>query len=427
MHVRKIEPIIKVQAIKKKVCAYVRVSTEHERQNDSLENQMQYYESFIINNPEYEYVGVFSDKGITGFSDKRPGFQQMLKLCREKKIDLIITKSISRFARNTTIMLEVVRELKALGVAILFEKENINTLFEDGEFMLTILSSFAQEESKNVSDNLKWRARKKFQQGELIINTNRFLGYSKDRYGDLIIDQKEARLVKKIYKDYLKGKGVDTIAKELNMNGVPTVGNKQWHGKTILGILRNEKYKGDAILQKYYTPENLKRQSIRNDGLVDSYYVQENHSPIVTPEMWEQVQTEIERRAKAKGNFEGGRSRYGNRYPLTGMLYCSKCGAVLKRRTWNSKNSSRKIVWQCSNYIKNGKSSCNGISVEDSIVSQLNIIEETIVEEVITDGKKCYSYTSKEGSGEFNGKSIQKKKENGCILQSFNGPIGATI
>lgn len=427
MHVRKIEPIIKVQASKKKVCAYVRVSTEHEKQNDSLENQMQYYGSFIVNNPEYEYVGVFSDKGITGFSDKRPGFQQMLKLCREKKIDLIITKSISRFARNTTIMLQVVRELKALGVAVLFEKENINTLLEDGEFMLTILSSFAQEESKNVSDNLKWRARKKFQQGELIINTNRFLGYSKDRYGDLIINQKEARIVKKIYKDYLKGKGVDAIAKELNGKGIPTVGNKQWHGKTILGILRNEKYKGDAILQKYYTPENLKRQSIRNDGMVESYYVQENHSPIVTPEMWEQVQTEIERRAEAKGNFEGGRSRYTNRYPLTGMLYCSKCGAVLKRRTWNSKSSSRKIVWQCSNYIKNGKSSCNGIRVDDSIVSQLSIVDETIVEEEIIDGKKCYSYTSKEGPGEFNGRSIQKKKENGCILQSFNRPIGATI
>lgn len=427
MHVRKIEPMLKVQLSKKKVCAYVRVSTEHEKQNDSLENQMQYYERIIINNPEYEYVGVFADKGITGFSDKRPGFQQMLQLCRDRKIDLIITKSISRFARNTTLMLEVVRELKSLGVAVLFEQEKINTLLEDGELMLTILSSFAQEESKNVSDNLKWRARKKFQRGELIINTNRFLGYSKDRYGDLSINQKEARIVKKIYKDYLKGKGVDAIAKELNMKRVPTVGNKQWHGKTILGILRNEKYKGDAILQKYYTPENLKRQSIRNDGVLESYYVQENHSPIVTPEMWEQVQTEIERRAEAKGNFEGGRSRYTNRYHLTGKLYCSKCGAVLKRRTWNSKHECKKIVWQCSNYVKNGKSACQGLTIEDSIVSQLNIVEETIVKEEFIDGQKCYIYTSKKGTEGFNSKSYTRKKENGYLLQSFNRPVGATI
>lgn len=427
MHVRKIEPIIKVQASKKRVCAYVRVSTEHEKQNDSLENQMQYYESFIVNNPEYEYTGVFADIGITGFSDKRPGFQQMLQLCRDRKVDLIITKAISRFARNTTIMLEVVRELKSLGVAVLFEQENINTLLEDGELMLTILSAFAQGESENVSDNLRWRARKKFQQGELMINTNRFLGYSKDKYGDLIINREEGRIVKKIYSDYLKGKGVDRIAKELNKRGVPTVGGKQWHGKTILGILKNEKYKGDAILQKYYTPENLRKRSVRNDGVVESYYVRENHSPIVTPEVWEQVQMEIERRAESKGNLDGDRNKYTNRYTLTGMLYCSKCDATLRRRTWNSKHSCKKIVWQCSNYINNGKSACDGTKIDDFIVSMLNIEEETIVREDFIDGQKCYSYTSKKGTGEFNSKPDTSKKANGCLLQSLNRPVGATI
>ena len=221
--------------------------------------------------------------------------------------------------------------------------------------MLTVLSSFAQEESKNVSDNLKWRVKKKFERGELIINTTRFLGYDKDEYGDLVINPEEAEMVRRIFNEYLSGKGGFTIAKELNSEGIPTVGGGRWHDTTILGILKNEKYKGDAILQKYYTPDHLKKCSIRNKGEIDSYYIEDNHSAIISREMWEQVQEEIKRRAKAKGNIAGDTDKYTKRYPLTGMLYCSKCGSTLRRRTWNSKLNCKKIVWQCSNYIKNGK------------------------------------------------------------------------
>ncbi|WP_346914259.1 recombinase family protein [Clostridium sp.] len=428
MRVRVIEPILKVQQKKKRVCAYARVSTIHDKQGESLENQAQYYENIISSNPEYEYVGVFQDRGITGFTDNRPEFQRMLNLCREGKIDLIITKSISRFARNTAIVLETVRELKNLDIEVRFEKENINTLSGDGELMLAVLSSFAQEESRNVSENLKWRARKQFQQGELMINAKRFLGYDKDEYGDLVINSKEAEIVKRIFKDYLSGKSSSKIAKELNEENISTVGNKTWHNSTIRGVLKNEKYKGDAILQKYYTPEHLKKISIRNNGVIDSYYIKENHSPIISREMWEQVQEEIKRRGKAKGNVETHKNKYTKRYPLTGMLYCSKCNATLKRRTWNSNNSSRKIVWQCSNYIKNGKETCTGTSIDDEVISRLNIKEETIVKEKVKDGKKHYSYTCKNQQSKCSNTEHKiTEKENGSLLQSINRPIRTVI
>lgn len=427
MRVRIIEPIQKIQKAKKKVCAYARVSTDSDKQGESLENQVGYYETLVASNPDYEYVGVFADRGITGTTENRPEFQRMLQLCREGKIDLIITKSISRFARNTAVMLETVRALKEIGVEVRFEKENINTLSGDGELMLTVLSSFAQEESKNVSDNLKWRVKKKFEQGELIINTTRFLGYDKDEYGDLIINREEAEVVKRIFNEYLSGKGAFTIAKGLNADGVPTVAGGKWQENTILNILKNEKYKGDAILQKYYTPDHLKKGTVRNKGEVDSYYIEDNHSPIITREMWEQVQDEIERRGKAKGNVAGNTNKYKNRYPLTGMLFCSKCGATLRRRTWNSKLNCKKIVWQCSNYIKNGKDACEGTVVDDEVISRLDIKEEIIVKESIKDGKKYYSYTSKSKQTEHSRAAGNTEKENGGILQSVDGPIRTVI
>jgi site-specific DNA recombinase len=427
MRVRIIEPVKKQENKRKRVCAYARVSTGSEAQGESLENQIQYYKNLISNNPDYEYAGVFADRGITGTTDNRPEFQRMLNLAKEGKIDLIITKSISRFARNTAIMLQVVRELKDIGVEIIFEKENIRTLSGDGELMLTVLSSFAQEESKNISDNLKWRVKKKFERGELIINTTRFLGYDKDEYGDLVINPKEGEIVKRIFEDYLKGKGTFTIAKELNEDKVPTVAGGRWQESTILNILKNEKYKGDAILQKYYTPDHLRKVSVRNEGVIDSYYIEDNHSPIVSREMWEQVQIEIARRAKAKGNKAGDTKKYTNRYPLTGMLFCSKCGSTLRRRTWNSKLNCRKIVWQCSNYIKNGKDACSGTSIDDEVISRLNIEEPIIVREEVKDGKKYYTYTCKSKQKQSGRANTDAEKENGSLLQSINRPIRTVI
>lgn len=410
---------------KKRVCAYARVSTGSEKQGESLENQITYYKKLISDNPNYEYAGIFADRGITGTVDKRPEFQKMMELCREGKIDLIITKSISRFARNTVITLQIARELKNMDVEIRFEKENINTLSGDGELKLAILSSFAQEESKNVSDNLKWRVRKKFQQGELIINTSRFMGYDKNEYGELVINFGEAEIVKRIFSEYLRGKGSFTIAKELNRDEICTIGNKRWHSSTVREILKNEKYKGDAILQKYCILDHLKKKKIRNNGVVDSYYIEDNHSPIISRDVWERVQKEIRIRAEAKGNFKG--DKYTRRYPLTGKLYCSKCGAVLRRRTWNSKFSCRKIVWQCSNYIENGKNACRGTVIDDETAVGLNIKEEIVVREEFIDGKKHYSYSCKNKQKQSITEYKAPEKENGSLLQSVYRPIRTVI
>ncbi|AOR22741.1 recombinase family protein [Clostridium taeniosporum] len=427
MRVRIIEPTLKVQNQKKRVCAYARVSTDSEKQEESLENQIQYYENLISSNPEYEFVGVFADRGITGTTENRPEFQKMLQLAKGGELDLIITKSISRFARNTTIVLETVRELKDIGVEVRFEKENIDTLSGDGELMLTVLSSFSQEESKNVSDNIKWRMRKKFQQGEMIINTKRFLGYDKDEYGDLVINPKEAEVVKRIFNEYLNGKGCFTIAKGLREEGVPTVAGGTWRDSTILRILKNEKYKGDALLQKYYTSDHLRKKKVKNNGEVESYYIEDDHVPIVSREEWETVQEEIKKRAKKKGIILGDTKKYKRRYPLTGMLYCSKCGSTLRRRTWNTKHSCKKIVWQCSNYVKNGKNACMGTSIDDEVISKLNIKEETVVKEEIRNGKKYYSYTCKSQQNQYSTIGKVTEKENGCILQGINRPSRTVI
>jgi len=416
MQVRIIEPTIRSEIAKKKVCAYARVSTDHDKQGESLENQIQYYEKFISNNPDYEYVGIFADRGVTGTKNNRPEFQKMLQFCREGKVDLIITKSISRFARNTAIVLEIVRELKDKGIDIRFEKENISTLSGDGEFMLTVLSSFSEEESRSISENVKWIHRKKFECGELCINTNRFLGYDKDENGDLVINQEEAKVIKIIFEEYLKGKGAFTIAKKLNNKCIVTDTGNKWDEYTVRYILKNEKYKGDALLQKYYTSDYLKKKKVKNNGEVDSYYIEDNHSPIISKEIWEKVQEEIKRRAEAKGNVPGNTDKYTKRYPLTGMLFCSKCGATLKRRTWNSKLSCRKIVWQCSNYIQNGKDVCSGIRIDDEIVSRLDIEEPTVVKEDVKNGKKHYSYSSKGKQNQSCGKLRITEKEDGSIL-----------
>ena len=354
MKVRIIEPSLVIAFKRKRVCAYARVSSDSDAQGESLENQTQYYQGLIESNPEHEFAGVFADQGITGTKENRPEFQKMLELARKGQVDLILTKSISRFARNTTIVLELVRELKMLGVEVVFEKEQISSLSGDGELMLTVLSAFAQEESKNVSENIKWRYRRKFQNGEVAINTTRFLGYDKNKNGELVINPGQAKVVRRIFDDYIGGKGSFVIAKDLNAEGIETVSGGMWHSSTILGILRNEKYKGDAKLQKTFSKDHLRKKKCVNHGEIDSYYIENNHPPIIPRDVWEEAQRRIALGAKAKGNGEETKNKYQNRYPLTGMLFCSKCGAPLGRRTWNSNHSCKKIVWQCSNYIKNG-------------------------------------------------------------------------
>lgn len=403
MKVRIIEPIKPPEPKLKRVCAYARVSVTNEAMEGSLENQTTYYKNLIEFNPEYEFVGVFADYAITGTKEARPEFQRMLTYAREQKIDLILTKSVSRFARNTVILLEIVRELKELGVEVWFERENISTFSGDGELLLSVLSSLAQEESMNTSENLKWRYKRKFEKGEVAINATRFLGYDKDENGELIINPGQAEIVERIFTDYISGKGSFVIAKELNDEGILTVAGGEWHSSTVLYILKNEKYKGSVLLQKTFSKDHLTKKKCFNHGELDSYYIEGNHEPIVSKEVWDEAQRLITLSGESKGNRKET-GKYQKRYPLTGMLFCCHCGGVLRRRVWNSKLACRKIVWQCTTYIKKGKSACPGTVIDDAIVSKVTIKNKTVVTGVTRNGQKYFRYTGKSESNQFSGK-----------------------
>lgn len=415
-------PALNVQ--KKKVCAYARVSSDSRRQEDSLENQMMTYERLITGNPEYEFAGVFADQGISGYCENRPQFQKMMEKARAGEIDLIITKSISRFARNTVTVLKFARELKELGVGIFFEEQNINTLSGAGEMMLAVLASFAQEESRSMSENNKWSIRKKFEKGEGMINTSRFLGYDKNEYGDLVVNPKEAEIVLLVFDLYLMNVGTSRISDLLNCMGVKTVTGNTWESGTVSGMLCNEKYKGDFHLQKYYTPENKRNQTRKNNGEVQSYYISENHEPIVTPEIWEKVQEVREKRKCDRNIGQDNTKKFQNRYPLSGMLICPYCGKTLRRRQVYNK----KIQWLCSTYIEKGVKACKGIRIDDTELQGINIEEQTVVEEVIRNGKKHYRYTSKEDfdSGSRNSTDSAEAADGG-VLQGFNRPRRTVI
>lgn len=352
---------------KLKVCAYCRVSTGSSKQSESFETQTTYYERYIKDNPKWEFVGIYADKGISGTTaTKRVEFNKMIKDCEKGKIDLIITKSISRFARNTADCLEVVRFLRSQNIGVYFERENINTLGAESELILSVLSSIAQDESRNMSENIKWTVQKRFKEGKVHIPTKRFLGYDLDDEGRLIINQKEAEIVGRIYREYIIGKSMNEIKKGLERDKVKTVtGKEKWQESTIKGILSNEKYYGDALLQKTVTVDYLTHKRKRNDGESPKYLVKNHHEPIISKEEFDRVQEIMAKRADEYGNIPKVRHKYSKRYAFSGKIICSNCGAVFKRRTWNSKSPSKQIVWQCSTYIKEGKDACSMKAVDD--------------------------------------------------------------
>lgn len=424
MKIKILEPIHQEMRKKKKVCAYARVSTDSRRQEDSLKNQAETYERMISSNEEYVFSGVYADQGNSGYCENRPQFQEMLRAARAGEIDLIITKSISRFARNTVTVLKVARELKELGVGILFEEQNINSLSGDGEMMLAVLASFAQEESRSISENNKWTIKKKFERGEIMLNTERFLGYDKDEYGMLVINRKEALVVELLYDLTLYGLGNSRLKSLLNHLGVKTVTGREWNESTVNGVLINEKYKGDYHLQKYFTPEDRRNQSRRNRGEVQSYYISDNHPAIVNEEKWNKVQREREKRKKERNIGTGGTQKYQNRYPLSGLLICPYCGRNLRRRQVHK----GKIQWLCSTYIEKGKQACNGIRIYDKEVQKQEITEPTVIEEVEVHGKKHYRYTSKaDYDSGYRSESKHTEATDGSILPGVNRPRRAVI
>lgn len=354
---------------KKRVCAYCRVSTDSDEQMESYNAQVSEYKKKIIENPEWDYVDIYADAGLSGTNVKnRLAFNRMIKDCQNGMVDLVITKSISRFARNTVDCLKHVRELKNIGVEVFFEKENIYSFDSKMELVLTMLSSIAQEESRNISENTKWGLKKRFKDGVTICNTERFLGYDKDENGNLIINEEQAKIVRRIFREYVDGKGYSSIAKGLNIDGIKTAAGKtKWWDSAIRGILENEKYYGELLLQKTVTLDYLTKKRVDNNNIEPMYKIENNHEAIITKEMFDLVQQERKRRFEITRGKNEDRRKYTNKYGFSGKLYCEKCGKTLKRRHWNSGTNSQKIVWQC-HTIVNGKRVCYEKSVDDIVL-----------------------------------------------------------
>src|SRR5665647_245391 len=292
---------------KKRVAAYARVSTDYEEQLSSYEAQVDYYTRHIQENPEWVYVEVYTDEGISATSTKkRDGFNRMISDALAGKIDLILTKSVSRFARNTVDSLTTVRQLKEKGVEIYFEKENIWTLDSKGELLITIMSSLAQEESRSISENCIWGQRKRFADGKVTVPFNRFLGYDRGEDGNLVVNSEQATTVRRIYGMFLQGMTPFGIASKLTADSVLSPGGKErWNAGSVRSILTNEKYRGDALLQKSYTVDFLTKKKKVNEGEIPQYYVKNNHPAIITPEVFEMVQRELERRVQSRGRHSG--------------------------------------------------------------------------------------------------------------------------
>ena len=363
-----------IQPQKKKMAAYCRVSTDQAEQLSSYEAQVQFYTGYINNHPDYEMAGIYADEGISGTNTKkREQFNKMIEDCKAGKIDVIITKSISRFARNTLDCLNYVRMLKDLGIGVLFEKENINTLDSKGEVLLSILSSLAQDESRSISENCTWGIRRRFEQGKVTVNHTKFMGYDKDENGNLIINKMQAKIVRRIYTDYLNGKGPNRIARELETDGVPNWNGKaKWYEGSIKKMLSNEKYKGDALLQKTYTVDFLSKKRVINKGEVPKYYVEESHPAIIDKDTWEAVQFEMERRlifAKQHGLQKYDYATNNN--PFAGRVICGCCGRAYGRKVWNSSDERlRRIIWRCnSKYMTRGKIGCENKHIDDTVLN----------------------------------------------------------
>ncbi len=362
---------------KLRVAAYCRVSTDSDEQATSYETQVEHYTEYIKNNPEWEFAGIFADDGISGTNTKkREEFNRMIEECEAGKIDMIITKSISRFARNTLDCLKYIRQLKEKNIPVYFEKESINTMDAKGEVLLTIMASLAQQESQSLSQNVKLGLQYRYQQGKVQINHNRFLGYTKDKDGNIIIDEKEAEVVKRIYREYLEGYSMDKIAKGLEADGILTgAKNSKWHTSTINKILRNEKYIGDALLQKTYTVDFLSKKRIKNNGIVPQYYVENSHEAIIPKNIYMRVQEELVRRRVIKVSANGKKRSYSCKHCFAQIVFCGECGEMFRRIHWNNRGV-KSIVWRCISRLEATGLECHARTVNETVLE--NVVVQAI-------------------------------------------------
>ena len=327
---------------KRRVAAYARVSTDTEEQETSFNAQVDYYTKYIAERPEWKFVEVYTDEGISAVNTKRrEGFKRMVADALAGNIDLIVTKSVSRFARNTVDSLNTIRELKAKGVECYFEKENIWTFDGKGELLITIMSSLAQEESRSISQNVTWGQRKRFADGKVTMPYKHFLGYERGEDGNPKIVESEAKIVRQIYQLYLNGTTVRDICRILTDSGIPTPAKKsEWSVSTVMSILQNIKYKGDALLQKSFCEDFLTKKMVKNEGQVPQYYVEESHPAIISPELFDMVQSEIARN-RGRGKARSNASCFSDR------IFCGSCGEVFGQKTWNAGSKYKRVVWQC--------------------------------------------------------------------------------
>ncbi len=363
-----------------RVAAYCRVSTDDEEQLTSYEAQKNYYTDKIMTNKEWTMAGIFADEGITGTSArKHPEFLRMIRQCKQGKIDIILTKSISRFARNTVDCLNYIRALKELGVAVIFEKENINTLEADSEILITMLGAFAQSESESISSNVRWGKRQAMKEGKATIQYKYLYGYRKGADGKPEIIPEQAEVVRKIYDLFLSGTSIRGIKEYLEQNNIRNIdGEAKWARNAINSILTNEKYCGDVLLQKTYTDDCISRKIKKNTGQLPMYLVQNHHEGIVSREIFDVAQAELARRnagkSPSKKNAPTGRSRYSSKYALTDRLYCGECGTRYQRCTWRNHDGSKRIVWRCVSRVDYGSKYCHDSPTLDEVPLQNAIL-----------------------------------------------------
>lgn len=355
-----------------RVAAYCRVSTKQEEQINSYEVQKKHYTEKINANPEWQMVGIFADRGITGTSVlKRDEFNKMIKLCKNKKIDMILVKSISRFARNTVDCLHYTRMLKTLGIDVYFEEQGIHSIKSDAEFYISIYGTIAQSESENISANVKWGKLQSAKEGKVAFTYKNFLGYRKGADGNPEIDEEQAETVKRIYDRFLVGDSLKQIAVKLqNEKRLSPSGKSEWSTATIRSILSNEKYKGDAIINKTFTVDCLTKEIRKNNGERPKYYVENNHPAIIDTETFGRVQEELARRIGKKKVKEIGtkteQGKYSSKYALTELLICGECHTPYRRCTWTA-HGEKRIVWRCVKRLDYGKKYChNSPTLEES-------------------------------------------------------------
>lgn len=395
--IHKIAPLIPSLPSRKRVAAYARVSSDKDASLHSLSAQVSYYSTYIQQRRAWEYAGVYADSAISGTKDNRVEFQRLIQDCRDGRIDIILTKSISRFARNTVDLLKTVRELRDIHVEVFFERENIRSLSGDGELMLTILASFAQEESRSVSENCKWRIRKRFADGE-IVNLRFLYGYRivKDR---IEIDPEQVGIVRMIFKDYISGMGGGRIAKKLREQSVPAMQGGLWRSERILEIIKNEKYTGNALLQKRFVADHLTKKEIQNTGQLRKYFAEETHPAIIDAETYATANAIMEQRRQA---FRIDHEEQ-KRYSFTGILRCGLCGKNYHRRS-----SEGCYSWICPTFQKEGKSSCPSKRIPEpelmkaaADVLSLDAFDECIfakeITEILVQGANTLAFVFKDG------------------------------